>query len=168
LFRYSKVKGTRGYAVDGICDAIGFALFVAAVFVQSLRSSRSSAYKALSADSEADSRARRLLLRNFALFGLQMAIACVLWNRYIDAFHGLLETQATPTTVQILKSRLQFLVMWLWRCYGNAHQLMTFFLIAVWLSRAPSFVQSVHFVGFVALFGLSFLTEIHLNDVRIT
>jgi len=101
-----------------------------------------------------------------ALFGLQMAIACVLWNRYIDAFHGLLETQATPTTVQILKSRLQFLVMWLWRCYGNAHQLMTFFLIAVWLSRAPSFVQSVHFVGFVALFGLSFLTEIHLNDIE--
>ncbi|CAG2113334.1 unnamed protein product [Medioppia subpectinata] len=158
------ITGTTGYAVDGICDAIGFTVFVVAVFAHSLRNTNYK-YKPI-IDGDGESRAKRLLLRNYALFGLQMALSCVLWNRYIDVFHRLLEVHPSVTTVQIFKSRLQWLIMWLWRCYGNAHQLMIFFLMSVWLNRSDQFVQCVHFIGFVALIGLSFLTEMHLNDIE--
>ncbi|XP_054160165.1 ceramide phosphoethanolamine synthase-like [Oppia nitens] len=170
------VTGTSGYAMDGICDAIAFSVFLVAVFVQTLRqtnalSTANAKYKRLesgesSSQSSCETSPGRQLFRNHLLFGLQMALACVLWNRYIDCYHLLLETHPTAATVSVFKSRLQFVIMWLWRCYGNAHQQMTIFLASVWLSRSQQLVQSLHFIGFVALLSLAFLSEMHLKDIE--
>ena len=176
------ITGTHGYVVDGVCDGIAFTCFLSALLWQSIKSNKNK-YKLLSThpsrdkltsdsscqsrDSSHESSTTRVLITNHVLFGFQMLLSCVLWNRYIEEFHRILEIDWTPIKVEIFKSRLQWMIMWMWRCFGNAHQLMNFLLVAVWAGRSQWYVQSVHVLGFAVLIGLAFLTEIHLNDVRI-
>ena len=156
------IPGTKGYAVDGLCDALGFGVFLLAVFWSCARKTDNKYHLLNSKDDD-----KSALFRDHVLFGLQMLLSCVLWNRYIDAFHRTLETEVTPIKLQLFKSRLQWLIMWAWRCFGNAHQLMNFLLVSVWLNRSREFVRHVRVVGFCAVVGLSLLTEVHVHDVSI-
>lgn len=154
--------GTNGYVMDGLCDAIGFTLFLVAVFLQSKKSNKK--YVLLTAVDGADSDGH--LFRQHLLFGLQLLLSSLLWNRFIDAFHTLLESAPhTEIKLKIFKSYIQLALMLVWRVIGNAHQLMNFLLASVWFARSREFVQSVHVCGFFVLIGLSFVTQIHINDI---
>jgi len=192
------LTGTNGYLVDGFCDAVGFTMFLIAVFVQlkqrfnrkasnnlskyqllseisvektisdsKLSDNTISSMTATSAISAYDQNTRQLF-RLHLMFGLQLLLSSILWNRYIDKYHTILETDLNPIKLEIFKSRIQWIIMWFWRCFGNAHQLMGFFLLSVWFNKTVDFLKFVHFYGFLTIILLSFLTEIHLNDVNIT
>ncbi len=167
------LKGTNGYLVDGICDAIGFTLFLIAVFIYLKRKQNSNQTKyqlLITNENNRTTETTKTLFNYCLLFGLQLLLSSILWNRYIDKFHQLLELNSNQNNLrirlEIMKSSFQWIIWFFWRLI-NAHNLMQFFLLSVWFNKTQEFLRRIHFFGFFIILLIAFLTEIQLNDVMI-
>ncbi|CAN8004497.1 unnamed protein product, partial [Ixodes hexagonus] len=184
LVRHMSVRDTSGYVVDGVADALGFAVFLVGCFVNLRKKLLATKHylpvvqmdcaaekSASSGECFSTSSVIQHPVRKIALvivcFGVQMAISCVFWDRYINEYHVLLETTGSGKAIaqtEVLRSSMTWIIMWFWRI-SNAHALMEMFLFAIFVNRMWEFLTWVQFIGFAELGTLIVFTEIHISSV---
>lgn len=184
LVRHLSIRDTSGYLVDGIADTIGFAVFLVGCFLHLRKrlpttkhylpmiqvdcGAEKATVNGISSFSIIQHPVKKIIFV-VVCFGLQMAVSCVFWDRYINAYHLLLETSVssgkTMAQTDVLRSSMTWIIMWFWRI-SNAHALMQMFLFAIFLNRMWEFLVWVQYIGFAVLGTLVLFTEIHLSSVK--
>ncbi|XP_064476516.1 ceramide phosphoethanolamine synthase-like isoform X2 [Ornithodoros turicata] len=180
LTRHMSMRDTSGYLVDGIADTIGFTLFLVGTFFYLRRKLPVTKHYLPIADPGTEKGSTVLstfpvipypmkrIIVVLVCFGLQMGISCLFWDRYINAYHILLETASPAKEVaqsQVLRSSMMWIIMWFWKLC-NAHAVMQMFLFAIFIGRMWEFLVWIQYVGYVVLGILIILTEIHLSSAR--
>ncbi|RWS02115.1 hypothetical protein B4U79_15230 [Dinothrombium tinctorium] len=186
---------TSGYMVDATADTFGFAFFLFGCYIylrRNLPKQRYNNHQYLPLQIQDGSPSiNKPLTTTFMItqyippklvwttrqvffvvmcFALQLALSAFFWNRYIEAYHQLLEsTPKSPAEAklqnEVLRSSIMWVLMWFWRI-SNAHSLMQMLLLAVFLNRLWEFLTWIQYIGFLEILTLAFFTEIHLNDVE--
>lgn len=176
--------GSIGYIVDGIADTLGSVALLFGCYLYLRRHHVRRGYSKLSlATCENGSSptsspvghgngvpiTHRRIMGVLACFGLQLAISAWFWDRYIAGYHDLLESpQASEQQVilqnEVLKSALMWIIMWFWRIC-NAHALLEMVLFSIFVDRLWEFLVFIQYIGFMVLFVLVSLTEVHFHDV---
>lgn len=171
ITKHVSLRHTSGYIVDGACDAIGFLVFVWAVYRHLRQHSLHMAYRHLNKSVRASASARsnhRRLLWLIGLFLLQLALSSAAWNRYILKYSDLLESPSSgplqsALKLSILKSSVMFVIIWFWRL-TNGHSLMQLLAVSTLTDRTWNFLERVKFVGFIEILALVVVTQLHTLD----
>uniref|UniRef100_T1JBG1 Ceramide phosphoethanolamine synthase n=1 Tax=Strigamia maritima TaxID=126957 RepID=T1JBG1_STRMM len=175
--------GSMGYVVDGVADTLGSAALIIGCFLYLRRNqpSRRSMGKLSLASVESaivgsSASSQRRILTVLGCFSLQLFISAFFWDRYISGYHQLLENpQASEQQMveliclrilqnEVLKSALMWIIMWFWRI-ANAHALLEMVLFSIFINKLWEFLAFIQFIGFICLFVLISLTEVHFHDV---
>lgn len=194
--QHISLSNTSGYLVDGFADSIGFGAYLLGCYYylrRNLPKFRLNKHQYLPVQQVHDgyiNNGKTTHSSSFVItqlmppkllwttrqvffvvlcFALQLVISCLCWNRYIEAYHVLLESppvssQHANLQNQILKSSIMWVIMWFWRI-SNAQSLMQFLLISVFVNRLWDFLSWIQYIGFFQIIILSFLSEVHLNHV---
>lgn len=181
LVRHMSVRNTSGYLVDGIADTIGFTAFLVGCFLYLHRKLPITKHYLPMTQSEPAEKVSPVLstfttiphpMRRIIIVvvcaGVQMALSCLFWDRYIHAYHVLLETSnpaKEEAQSRVLRSSMMWIIMWFWKIC-NAHSLMQMFLIAIFIGKMWEYLVWIQYVGFVVLSVLIVFTEIHLSSAR--
>lgn len=183
LVRHMSVRETSGYVVDGAADTLGFAVFLVGCFLHLRKKLPTTKHylPMMQVDCPAEKTVSsgistfsviqhpvKKIIFVIVCFGMQMAISCLFWDRYINEYHMLLETAGSGKGIaqtEVLRSSMMWIIMWFWRI-SNAHALMEMFLCAIFVNRMWEFLTWVQFIGFAELGTLILFTEVHLSSVR--
>ncbi|KAI1290444.1 Ceramide phosphoethanolamine synthase [Halotydeus destructor] len=191
--QHISLRKTSGYAVDAICDTIGFLAFLIGCYVYLKRNLPKQRHthqylplQVIDADDTKSNHGHKFVISQYIppkivwtskqvffvcfCFAGQLSVSAFFWNRYIEEYHQLLETGADTRKHaimqnEVLHSSIMWVLMWFWRI-SNAHSLMQMLLVAVFVNRLWDFLTWIQYIGFVELFVFGFFTEMHLNDVE--
>lgn len=102
-------------------------------------------------------------------FLLQVGVSALFWNRYIIIYRDILESPSNSqyeakAKSEIIKSNYLYILIWFWRL-TNGHSLMQMLVISVLFGRIWSFLNLIKYLGFIEIFLLVTLTELHTTDV---
>lgn len=173
--------GSTGYFVDAICDTLGTTALLIGIFIY-LRNNlpKYSGYMKLepilpSVGSYTGScivqkkKIRHInVIPTILLFAGELIISSALWNRYIDLYQNLLETNDINLSItqhelfnkqtEILREKSLLLATTLWRLI-NPHALTDYLLAAIFIDRLWSYMHSIRWFGYIIIFVVVYYTE---------
>jgi len=100
-----------------------------------------------------------------------MVLSSTFWNRYMEQYHMLLEIPIKAETasgnaekfqLDTLRSATFWIIAWSWRLI-NPHAIMSILLITIFFDKLMETLHWVHCLGFLPLFVLIIMSEIHLQ-----
>lgn len=97
------------------------------------------------------------------LFLLQLLLSSILWNKTILVYTDLLEGGRAPADQ--LHSPFLWLIIFLWRLV-NPMNLTELLLVAIFFDKMQDFLCVVQYVGFLVLFCVGALSEVHRSDME--
>ena len=181
---------SSGYFVDAVADTIGFSLVILAsyFFMHKTRTKRRISVSQYTLIMDQENQARSLtfyaselrkivsiIVSNESLFIIlcfwaQLAQTSLFWNRYIDAYHRILETPAASPgqarrQTEILHSPATWAIMWIWRM-SCGHSMMQMLSISIFFNKIYEFLDWLKYIGFLELLLISLITEIHLSFIE--
>lgn len=176
--------GSTGYFVDAICDALGStALIIGILYYLKSTSSRRTGYVRLQPQLPSVAgcsigscvvQKKKIRQKNViptVLFITGTLITSSLaWNRYIDLYQKLLETDNINRTISteniydrqthVMRSNSFWIITTSWRLI-SPHALTDYILVAVFVDRLWQYMHSVRWITFIIIFALVYFSDFH-------
>ncbi|XP_011302751.1 ceramide phosphoethanolamine synthase [Fopius arisanus] len=173
--------GSTGYFVDAICDTLGTAALLIGIFIYLKNNMpKYSGYMKLEpivpvAGSQIGScvvqkkKIRHIrVIPTILLITGELIISSALWNRYIDLYQNLLESDNLNLSMtqqelfnkqsEVLRQNSLLITTTLWRLI-NPHALTDYILAAIFIDRLWSYMHSIRWIGYIFIFVVVYYTE---------
>ncbi|KAJ2943221.1 hypothetical protein O0L34_g18932 [Tuta absoluta] len=186
--------GTVGYYVDGICDLIGVVFMMIGIVWYLKNNPPRMGYKGTpvstlpyhqlkeinsTEDIEKDQTSEvgisyktkvsfQKITQVIGLFGGQMILSSLAWNRFIDLYQELLENRADYDVLRreaIFKSSAFFFATGMWRIV-NPHSYLHILSLAVFCDKTWLLLKLTHYTGYVILVLAVASTEFLVEGIR--